>query len=81
MPITEATLDTIAKTLVGDAGATFPKMTGPQIFDFFNDHFGFHDRYPWNNAPTRWRHARDRIAQLLNAGRVRVHHVRGAWQS
>lgn len=69
MPITEATLDTFAKTLVGDEGATFPKMTGPQIFDFFNDYFGFHDQYPWNNAPTRWRHARDRIAQLLNAGR------------
>lgn len=61
-------IDSIAKVFVGDEAGVFPNISGPLIFQFFNERFGFHDEYPWGGAPTRWRHAADCITTLLERG-------------
>lgn len=71
MSIETATIEIIAKTFVGDEGDCFPRLTGPQIFGFFNDHFGYRDEYVFGgNMPTRWRHAAARIAELMGDGKA-----------
>ena len=61
-------IESIAKVFVGDEADVFPYISGPIIFRFFNERFGFHDEYPSGGAPTRWRHAANRIATLLERG-------------
>ena len=70
MAISEETLRTIAKIFVGDRDGLYSYRTGPAIVEFFNQQFGYRESYQWNNAPTRWVYAKDKIAELLASGRA-----------
>lgn len=66
--LSEDALRNIAEVFIRDQEELFTYKTGPKLVKFFNDNFGFNDRYG-QGFPSRWLYTVEKIRNLLNSNK------------
>ena len=66
--ISEDTIRYLSNVFCGDAADFYSYKSGPKLVSFFNNYFGYNDRYG-QGFPSRWSYVYDKIVDLLDNGR------------
>lgn len=66
--LTEFFFKNLAKIFCGDTPDYYSHITGPDLVNFFNDNFNYHDRYV--NFPTRWKYVYNKLIELTKNNKL-----------
>ncbi len=70
MNISDESIRFLAELFNGDNGNCYVYKSGPKIFKFFNQYFGYSDTYSFGNSyPSRWQITYNKIVDLWNTKR------------
>lgn len=67
--LTDESIIRISNLIIGDESDLYSYMAGSQIVKFFNNYFGYNDKYG-QGFPSRWAFTNDKIIDLFNKGKT-----------